>query len=240
MGLPRLDIPVNLLLWEVSLPERLQVKQFGGNALSAELFPEGVLSASADGGDEVTGGYVGAGVRTDLASIGAGQISGVIVDANGAAIPGAAVTVNTQTGATLNTRSNDEGRWIIAGVAPGPVRVNINSPGFKDMQYDLQVSEGRGASLGTTMEVGTVTETVTVTASGGGAINGTRNDSKESRNNFLVDLNAPSQNVFNLQRRVAGILPVRIDVPRSGRSYRFVRPLVLDEETRITFQYKSK
>jgi hypothetical protein len=108
------------------------------------------------------------------------------------------------------------------------------------MQYDLQVSEGRGASLGTTMEVGTVTETVTVTASGGGAINGTRNDSKESRNNFLVDLNAPSQNVFNLQRRVAGILPVRIDVPRSGRSYRFVRPLVLDEETRITFQYKSK
>jgi hypothetical protein len=240
MGLPRLDIPVNLLLWEVSLPERLQVKQFGGNALSAELFPEGVLSASADGADEVTGGYVGAGVRTDLASIGAGQISGVIVDANGAAIPGAAVTVNTQTGATLNTRSNDEGRWIIAGVAPGPVRVNINSPGFKDMQYDLQVSEGRGASLGTTMEVGTVTETVTVTASGGSAINGTRNDSKESRNNFLVDLNAPSQNVFNLQRRVAGILPVRIDVPRSGRSYRFVRPLVLDEETRITFQYKSK
>jgi hypothetical protein len=240
MGLPRLDIPVNLLLWEVSLPERLQVKQFGGNALSAELFPEGVLSASADGADEVTGGYVGGGVRTDLASIGAGQISGVIVDANGAAIPGAAVTVNTQTGATLNTRSNDEGRWIIAGVAPGPVRVNINSPGFKDMQYDLQVSEGRGASLGTTMEVGTVTETVTVTASGGTPINSMRNESKSSPNNFLVDLNAPSQNVFNLQRRVAGILPVRIDVPRSGRSYRFVRPLVLDEETRITFQYKSK
>jgi hypothetical protein len=67
-----------------------------------------------------------------------------------------------------------------------------------------------------------------------------RNESKSSPNNFLVDLNAPSQNVFNLQRRVAGILPVRIDVPRSGRSYRFVRPLVLDEETRITFQYKSK
>jgi hypothetical protein len=51
---------------------------------------------------------------------------------------------------------------------------------------------------------------------------------------------SPSQNVFNLQRRVAGILPVRIEVPRSGRSYRFVRPLVLGEETRITFQYKSK
>jgi len=44
----------------------------------------------------------------------------------------------------------------------------------------------------------------------------------------------------NLQRRVAGVLPVRIEVPRSGRSYRFVRALVLDEETKIAFQYKLK
>jgi hypothetical protein len=79
---------------------------------------------------------------------------------------------------------------------------------------------------------------VTVTAEGS-AINTTRNENKAKQNNFLIDT-APSQNVFNLQRRVAGILPVRIEVPRSGRSYRFVRPLVLDEETRITFQYKSK
>jgi len=39
---------------------------------------------------------------------------------------------------------------------------------------------------------------------------------------------------------VAGILPVHVDVPRSGKSYRFVRPLVMEEETKITFQYKSK
>ena len=60
------------------------------------------------------------------------------------------------------------------------------------------------------------------------------------RQNQLSLLNAPSQNVFNLQRKVAGVLPVRIEVPRSGKSYRFIRPLVLDEETKITFQYKSK
>ena len=90
------------------------------------------------------------------------------------------------------------------------------------------------------MQMAAATETVTVTAGDASAINTTRNETKASRNNFLLDLNAPSQNVFNLQRRVAGILPVRIEVPRSGRSYRFVRPLVLDEETRITFQYKSK
>jgi len=51
---------------------------------------------------------------------------------------------------------------------------------------------------------------------------------------------AASSNVTNLQQRVSGILPVRVDVPRAGNSYHFVRPLVLDEETKVTFTYKSK
>ena len=63
---------------------------------------------------------------------------------------------------------------------------------------------------------------------------------EQVRTRQLAQLNAPSANVFSLQRRVAGILPVHVDVPRSGKSYRFVRPLVLEEETKITFQYKSK
>jgi hypothetical protein len=49
-----------------------------------------------------------------------------------------------------------------------------------------------------------------------------------------------SSNVVNLQRRAAGVLPIRVDVPRARNSYRFVRPLVLDEETKMTFKYKSK
>ena len=49
-----------------------------------------------------------------------------------------------------------------------------------------------------------------------------------------------SVNVMNLQKRVAGVLPVPIDVPRAGTSFSFVRPLVLDEETKVTFTYKSR
>jgi hypothetical protein len=51
---------------------------------------------------------------------------------------------------------------------------------------------------------------------------------------------AASSNVLNLQQRVSGVLPVRVDVPRAGNSFNFVRPLVLDEETKVTFTYKSK
>jgi hypothetical protein len=52
--------------------------------------------------------------------------------------------------------------------------------------------------------------------------------------------NTTSANVMNLQRRVAGVLPVAIDVPRAGTSFSFVRPLVLDEETKVTFSYRSR
>lgn len=46
--------------------------------------------------------------------------------------------------------------------------------------------------------------------------------------------------VTNLQRRVAGVLPVRVDVPRAGTLLRFVRPLVLDKETKVTFRYRGR
>ena len=104
---------------------------------------------------------------------------------------------------------------------------------------DLQIAGDRPTRLGTTMEVAAATETVTVTANNM-TLDGINRIDEQARKKQEELRNAPSQNVINLQRRVAGILPVRVEVPRSGKSYRFVRPLVLDEETVITFQYKTK
>lgn len=90
------------------------------------------------------------------------------------------------------------------------------------------------------MEAGNVSETVTITSGAGSGERESRRIDELVRKNQQAQLNAPSQNVVNLQRRVAGVLPVRVEVPRAGKSYRFVRPLVLEEETKVTFQYKSK
>jgi len=54
------------------------------------------------------------------------------------------------------------------------------------------------------------------------------------------DEEQPSVNVQNLQRRVAGVLPVRVDVPHAGHSYHFVRPLVIDEDTSVRFRYRTR
>jgi hypothetical protein len=50
----------------------------------------------------------------------------------------------------------------------------------------------------------------------------------------------PSQNVINLQRRAAGVLPVRVDVPRAGTSHQFVKPLVVDQAAFVSFRYKRR
>jgi hypothetical protein len=239
MGLPKLDIPINLLTWEVSLPDRIEVKQFGGNALAAELFPAAAANNFLMDGVENNNFDANFWNSNDLSTLEGGQIGGIIVDPAGAIVPGTQVTVsNTQTGASQTTTSNGDGNWVISGMQPGPVKVVISMPGFKNMQYDLELQATKPARMGTTLEVAAVSETVTVTASGGAA--DTRRIEEVAKKKQTENLFMLSQNVVNLQRRVAGILPVPIEVPRSGKSYRFVRPLVLEEETRITFQYKSK
>ena len=244
MGLPRLDVPINLLTWEVLLPDQVAVKAFGGNAISAEVFPPAGQDFLADSEDDAAEFEPNFWQRNDLNKLLPGQLGGIIVDPGGALIPNANITVTNQAGTAVNVNSDSEGRWVIGGMSPGPVQVRIAAPGFKDQVQEFNYDAGRPVSLGTTLQVGQITETVTVTAGIAQLQTESRRIQNLTRNNNTtldgVNRNEPSQNVFNLQRRVAGILPVRMDVPRGGRSYRFVRPLVLDEETRITFQYKSK
>ena len=97
-----------------------------------------------------------------------------------------------------------------------------------------------------TLNVGTVSNQVTVEALETGVNSETVTISKDKKHKKAVST-APaapppqaSANVFNLQQRVAGVLPVAVDVPRAGTSYRFIRPLVINEETKLNFIYKSK
>jgi hypothetical protein len=91
------------------------------------------------------------------------------------------------------------------------------------------------------MQPGSMEESVTVTADS--AATDTRTvtrDEIQRRGNERAQQSAPSVNVQNLQRRAAGVLPVRIEVPRAGTSHRFVKPLVIDEETVVSFRYRRR
>lgn len=246
LGLPKLDIPINLLMWEVSLPDRLEVKQFGGNATAAELLPgaaQDFLTANTENAGDVDEGSMIVQNEVQLSDLQPGQVGGIVTDVNGAVVAGATVTVvNQQTGASLSTRSDSEGRWVIANASPGPTRIVIDSPGFKRMEHTMDLAALQPGVVGTTLQVGQINEVVSVTGASNNlmTIDGVRKIEEQARQSRALQLQMPSANVTNLQKRVAGILPVRIDVPKSGRSYRFVRTLVMDEETRISFNYKVK
>ena len=240
MALPKLDLPINVLTWEVALPECLEVKQFGGNAVAAELLPPAAANNFLADDDNDVDSAARNWTESDLSALGPGQIGGIVVDPNGAVVPGAQVSVtNTQTGATLTAYSGGDGHWVVSGLQPGPVRVNISAPGFSRTVQDLALYASKPARMGTTLSVGRVAETVNMIADGIDRADENRRLEDLARKTQAAQLNNYSQNVFSLQRRVAGLLPVAVEVPRSGKSYRFVRPLVLEEETRISFQYKS-
>ena len=147
LSLPKMDVPINLLQWEVFLPEQYKVKDFGGDAIATSLLAPSRLCTGAESYDNAAG---------------------------------------------------------LAMTAP--------------------------VSQSETVQV--MAETTEIRAS--------RRNEREVRKNAEKQQMAASVNVTNFQQRISGVLPVRVDVPRAGNSYNFVRPLVLDEETKVTFSYKSK
>ena len=95
-----------------------------------------------------------------------GTITGLILDQQGAVIPGVKVTATQEeTGARSETLSSGEGRYTLPFLSPGVYRVEVDAPGFKRyVRSGLRVSTNEQVTLDITLELGQTTETVTVTA----------------------------------------------------------------------------
>ncbi len=282
LSLPKMDVPISVMEWEVFLPEQYKVKDFGGDAIAMNEYPAVYGMGYGSGIGAGYGGGIGSGVMGGLAQISpgvvagsfgtptdtngafGGAITGTVVDPMGAVIQGAQVKItNIANGASWSAITDASGRWLVYGVPSGEVRIDISAQGFKSSSLRGTSHEaGRGENYGMSkLNVGSVSETVEVTAAApmvdttsssvtttfsgtnGFSTNGfrgERDDKKERQKQQQLAQNQASSNVYNLQKKVSGVLPVRIDVPRAGNSYHFARALILDEETKLTFNYKSE
>jgi hypothetical protein len=246
LSLPKMDVPINLLEWEVFLPEQYKVKDFGGDALATSLLPMTVWNAEDVEFTKDTSTGFGmsyaptANERDFKASLSPGQIGGIVVDPTGAAIPNARVKVmHSDTGTIYNAVTDSAGRWSVSNVLSGRMRITATSSGFKDQRQEINYDASRPLPLSFALAVGGTAQTVEVTISTDSSQTETSRTEKQARKRAQEEQRAASANVTSLQQRVAGVLPVAVDVPRAGNSYRFVRPLVLDEETKLTFTYKT-
>jgi hypothetical protein len=93
-------------------------------------------------------------------------LSGVVVDSAGGVIPGADVVIkHTATGVTTSAVSNSEGVFSFPGVQVGTYSVTVTLQGFKTfVANNVVLTSGTPASVKATLEVGGVTETVTVSS----------------------------------------------------------------------------
>jgi hypothetical protein len=257
LSLPSMDIPISLLSWEVFLPEQYKVKDFGGDVIAANLVPQPFREETAINNPTGYKGWLSNAKQPALP----GQMAGYVVDASGAVVPNVQITITAANGASRTATTDSQGRWLIAGLPSGNYKARADASGFKSSAFNLNYNAGQPSMYDFPLSVGAAAETVEVgaaqvaqvqadTASIDGAITEQEVSSipSNSRNSTQLmklspgvsNQNTTSANVMNLQRRVAGVLPVAIDVPRAGTSFSFVRPLVLDEETKVTFSYRSR
>lgn len=94
-------------------------------------------------------------------------ITGTVVDASGGVLPGATVNAkHLATGTISTTTANNEGAFTIASLQPGTYEVSVVLEGFKNhVIKDVVITAVQGASVKAVLEVGGVTETVTVASS---------------------------------------------------------------------------
>lgn len=95
-----------------------------------------------------------------------GTITGTVRDASGAVIPGAGITIhNTLTGAQRHVTSNPEGQYVATALPVGAYEVIAGQQGFKKVTTQgIQLNVDDRLVVNVTLEVGSVTETTTVTA----------------------------------------------------------------------------
>ena len=91
-------------------------------------------------------------------------ITGTVTDATQAVLPGVEVEVtNTETGVTRTLVSSDVGRYTARGLIVGVYRVSAAITGFKTaVRTDIHVSADSDFVVDLTLEIGNVTEEVTV------------------------------------------------------------------------------
>jgi hypothetical protein len=93
-----------------------------------------------------------------------GTIVGGVTDSQGAVVPGATVTITSkETNLTRETATNAEGSYSLVNVLPGTYDVKIALQGFREVvRQNVPVTIGQVSRVDVVLEVGALTETVTV------------------------------------------------------------------------------
>jgi carboxypeptidase family protein/TonB-dependent receptor-like protein len=143
-----------------------------------------------------------------------GNLSGTVSDPSGAVVPGASVTVvNVETGAQRTAETNTQGVFDIQTLQPGKYTISVDAKGFKRaVSRDNIVSVASTTEVTIPLEIGSASETVTVSTSQEVINTTTPNVTNVINTKQIVDLPLGGRNPVELAGLQAGIAVVGTDV----------------------------
>lgn len=142
-----------------------------------------------------------------------GSIGGVVVDSQGMAVPQAQVTLlDQQQGATRQMTTTADGSFVFTPVPPSEYTLKIEAAGFKALEKRgiRLYANDRLAIPDLVLEVGTTSETITVTASAAQLQTESAERSGVLTSRQVVDLALTTRNFMQLMQTIPGIKMVPI------------------------------
>src|SRR5277367_4954412 len=109
--------------------------------------------------------FVGQQAAFAQVTVGSGSITGIVTDPQGAAVPGAKVTVtNKDNGSSFDLTTNSSGVYNSGNLAPGNYALKVVATNFKTTQVAAVVQVGQVSSTNVKLELGASTTVIEVTA----------------------------------------------------------------------------
>jgi len=147
-----------------------------------------------------------------------GTISGRVTDSSAAAIPSAKVTIkNIATGVTTTITTNSQGIFNAPNLLPGDYEARVSAAGFEtSVQNGITLTVGAQQTLNFTMKVGTINETVEVTASSSDLQLASSTISGVEDSKTIVELPLNGRSWTDLAILQPGVSAIRIMAPVSS------------------------
>ena len=136
------------------------------------------------------------------------SLSGTVTDPSGSAIPAAKVAAtNVSTNVMSNAETNEAGRYTILFLAPGRYKVTVEASGFKTfVRENLVLETSARQALDVAMELGQVTESVTVTTESQQVETETASRGALVTTRQIMDIPNNGRNVYQLVWAAPGVI----------------------------------
>ena len=138
-----------------------------------------------------------------------GRITGRVVDSSGAVVAGAAIQVtNVETNVVSRSATDSSGNYDVRNLLPGRYRLVVELQGFKRYERGpIEVRVGDALTLAVTLEVGALTESVTITAEAPMLEANSATVSQVIDSRRVQDLPMPGSSVIYLTQLSPGMIP---------------------------------